>query len=138
MSVSKPYSITGSGATILEFVSNQAINGKVSGKANYVWNVEAKKSTIGRFGWKANQPTLRQQIAAAFNGDLGITSSIFPSDHCSEYQKNCADAINGGEPELKDQSLNQVVLYTSLLTVPARRNFKEGVWTNCPNMMSGL
>ena len=30
---------------------------------------------LGRFGWKANQPTVEQQAAGAFLGDIGITSS---------------------------------------------------------------
>ncbi|MCG8623999.1 MAG: thiol oxidoreductase, partial [Proteobacteria bacterium] len=38
----------------------------ISGKPNYVWDVVQQRYTLGRFGWKANQPTLLQQVAAAY------------------------------------------------------------------------
>lgn len=50
----------------------------ISGRPNRVWDVALQKTVLGRFGWKANQPNLLQQAAAAFNGDLGITSPFFP------------------------------------------------------------
>ncbi len=49
-------------------------------KANYVWDAVKNKITLGRFGWKANQPSLLQQVAAAYNGDIGVTNSIFPKE----------------------------------------------------------
>ena len=45
--------------------------------AHYVWNYDKKQTMLGRFGWKANQPDLLQQVAVAYNQDIGITSSIF-------------------------------------------------------------
>ena len=50
----------------------------VTGRPNRVWDVAIQKEVLGRFGWKANQPNLLQQAAAAYNGDLGITSPFFP------------------------------------------------------------
>ena len=43
----------------------------------------------GGFGWKANQPNLRQQIAAALINDIGVTSDIFPVDNCPGDQHAC-------------------------------------------------
>lgn len=97
----------------------------ISGKANLVWDTEAQALTLGRFGWKAGQPTVRQQNAAAFNGDLGITSSVFTQDHCSQKQTACLNAPDGGQPELSDKILNLVTFYASNLAVPARRNHKS-------------
>jgi len=34
----------------------------------------------GRFGWKARFPALRQAVAAALNGELGLTTELFPSE----------------------------------------------------------
>jgi CxxC motif-containing protein (DUF1111 family) len=96
----------------------------ISGKANYVWNVEEERLTLGRFGWKANQPSLRQQIAGAFNGDLGVTSSLFPSENCNPWL-DCDAMENGGEPELTDVQLDQQELYIAALSVPIRRNYKD-------------
>lgn len=93
----------------------------ISGKANYVWNVKTQKTTLGRFGWKANQPSLLQQNAAAFNGDMGVTTTLFP-DESSAGQPQ---AIPAHAPEVGDATLNAVVHYTRTLGVPARRNVDD-------------
>ncbi len=101
----------------------------ISGKANYVWDYKNNVTTLGRFGWKANQPNLTQQTAGAFNGDIGITSSLFPSDHCTSSQLDCMNAINGNDSsfnyELSDYQLERVAYYSSTLAVPGRRNAKD-------------
>jgi CxxC motif-containing protein (DUF1111 family) len=95
----------------------------ISGRPNYVWRVATQTSTLGRFGWKANQPDLRQQTAGAFNGDIGITTLLFPQDHLTPTQAQIYPNIpNGGTPELSDETLNKVVSYVQCLSVPARRN----------------
>jgi CxxC motif-containing protein (DUF1111 family) len=38
---------------------------------NYVWDAVDNRTALGRFGWKANQPSLKPQIAAAAIGDIG-------------------------------------------------------------------
>ncbi len=96
----------------------------VSGRPNYVWNVVSQSMTLGRFGWKANQPTLRQQTAGAFLGDMGITTSLFPNENCSASQQDCAAAPVGGSPEISDDDLRKVVLYVKTLAVPARRDWE--------------
>lgn len=40
---------------------------------NYVWDAVNQRVALGRFGWKSNQPSVKQQIAAAYLGDLGWT-----------------------------------------------------------------
>lgn len=59
---------------------NDADNDGISGKANYVWNILENRMTMGKFGWKAGAPNLIQQIAAAYNQDMGITSFVFPQE----------------------------------------------------------
>ena len=98
----------------------------ISGRANYVWDVRNGKLTLGRFGWKANQPTVEQQVAAAFLGDIGITSTLFPDENCPEVQSACTEAPNGGEPELTEERLEKVTIYTQTLAVPAMRNTEDG------------
>ena len=93
----------------------------ISGKANRVWDVTNQTEAIGRFGWKAGQPTLMQQNAAAFNGDLGLTSRLFPRDHCSNAQQHCRQAPHGGQPEVNDEIMEAVLFYTRHLAVPARQ-----------------
>lgn len=84
-----------------------------------------KTGAVGRFGWKAEQPTVRRQASAAFNGDLGITTSEFPNESCTPSQVECLRAPSGGSPELAGHLLERVVLYSELLAVPQRR-----AWTS--------
>lgn len=96
----------------------------ISGKPNYVYDISSNTKKLGRFGWKANQPSIRQQAAAAFSGDLGITSSLFPNENCPPGV-DCGSIVNGGSPEIPDVTFDKVVLYSSTLSVPGRRNFKD-------------
>lgn len=96
----------------------------ISGKANYVYDIATNTQMLGRFGWKANMPNIRQQVAGAFSGDIGITSSVFPNENCPPGV-DCGSIPNGGSPEINDTSLNRVVLYSSVLAVPARRNHTD-------------
>ncbi len=93
----------------------------ISGRVNVVWNVGEGRATVGRFGWKANVPTVEQQVAGAFNGDLGITTRLFPEESCSAAEPACRAAPTGGSPELSDDTLAEVVLYSRTVAVPARR-----------------
>ncbi|MFV8363591.1 di-heme oxidoredictase family protein [Flavobacterium sp. ZT3P35] len=110
-------------STILSFVTNNTRDG-ISGKANYIYDVVSNSQKLGRFGWKANQPNVRQQVAGAFLSDMGITTSLFPNEDVPTVV--VATTIpNGGTPEISDLNLNRVVLYSSTLAVPARRNYSD-------------
>lgn len=105
---------------------NDTNNDGISGKANWVWDATTKKISLGRFGWKANVATLKEQTAGAFNGDIGITSPIFPQENITQNQQNTLGNIpNGGTPEIDEPTFNKVVTYSQLLSVPARRNPKD-------------
>ncbi|MGB0114542.1 MAG: di-heme oxidoredictase family protein [Ilumatobacteraceae bacterium] len=94
----------------------------ISGRVNRAWNPRTEQLELGRFGWKANVPTVEAQVAGAFNGDIGITSSLLPDDACTDVQTACLDAPNGGDPELTDSRLGSVTFYTRTLAVPAMRD----------------
>lgn len=112
--------------TLLRNVDEMDRNGDgISGRANYVWDVREKKKVIGRFGWKANQPNIYQQSAGAFNGDMGLTTSIFPDQNITANQVDLHKLPNGGEPEVLDVGMDDVYLYSSALAVPARRDWKR-------------
>ncbi|MEL7434638.1 MAG: di-heme oxidoredictase family protein [Chloroflexota bacterium] len=111
-------------ATLLALADPTDADGDgISGRPNYVWDYHNNRQAIGRFGWKANQPSLLQQTAAAFNGDIGITTSLFPEQNCLPLQISCQDVIHGGDPEISDDDLLQVVLYTQTIAVPAQRDY---------------
>jgi len=101
----------------------------ISGKPNRVWSREHSDIMLGRFGWKAGVPTIAQQAAEAFAGDIGLATTMipFPSGDCTEKEKICLDAPNGNSPkyqnvEVGDELFKLVAFYSQNLAVPARRN----------------
>lgn len=108
---------------------NDANKNGISGRANFVWSVADNGVELGRFGWKAGQPTIRQQTAGAFLGDMGLTTDFFTTENCMPHQKDCLNAPSGngdmvGEYnfEVSTKVLNKVTFYASHLSVPQRRN----------------
>ena len=73
-----------------------------------MWNGFTKSLSLGRFGWKANTPTVAHQTAGAANGDMGITSRPFPEEECMPAQKDCRDAPRGGKPEINDKNIGTI------------------------------
>jgi CxxC motif-containing protein (DUF1111 family) len=94
----------------------------ISGRLNRVWDVVKGEVAPGRFGWKAEQPTVRQQVAAAFFGDIGITTPIFPEMILTEPQKSLQQLPDGGRPEVSAEILDFVTFYSKTLAVPAQRS----------------
>ena len=58
----------------------------ISGRPNRVSDVVHGRMAIGRFGWKAEQPSVLQQIAAAFQGDLGLSTALFPGQNHTQAE----------------------------------------------------
>ena len=94
----------------------------ISGRANMVWDAQRQSTALGRFGWKANVPTVAQQVAGAFRGDIGITSPLFPDENCPAAQSACRSAPHGGAPEIPQGRLDKTVFYNRTLAVPAMRD----------------
>ena len=95
-------------------------------EVNYI---QKQDVSIGRFGWKAGEPNLRQQASAAFNIDLGISGPLSKSHwgDCTTFQQKCRNAPNGNTPEQNNleislKSMDKLVFYSQNLAVPARRN----------------
>lgn len=103
----------------------------ISGRANVVWSTEFKQPMLGRLGLKAGSPTVREQSAAAFAGDIGISSPLFPNGagECTTAQSDCQTAIHGDQDdrvtEIDAEVLDLVTFYSRNLAVPARRNVDD-------------
>ena len=109
--------------TILAYADEADIDGDgISGKPNYVWDVVNQRYTLGRFGWKANQPTLIQQVAAAYHDDMGITTSLFSIENSAGQPQLTG---HSEAPEVSDEILDVVTFYVQTLAVPARRNVDD-------------
>ena len=104
----------------------------ISGRPNLVWSDEQGRPALGRFGWKAGQPSVAQQAAAAFRGDVGISTPLYPPPHgdCTAAQDSCRGAPHGGASatntvEASAAIFDLMVFYTRNLGVPARRDVGE-------------
>jgi CxxC motif-containing protein (DUF1111 family) len=97
----------------------------ISGRPNTVWDRIDQELVLGRFGWKASKPTVEQQSAAAFFGDIGITSTLSPPESCMPAQTSCLEAPDGVYPEISNELLGLVSFYSRHLAVPARPDAAE-------------
>ncbi|MEM9814431.1 MAG: di-heme oxidoredictase family protein [Pseudomonadota bacterium] len=85
---------------------------------------------VGRFGWKAMEPSILEQSATAFHNDMGLSTRPrpAPAGDCTVAQPICLAAFHGdadGEPEVADALLDLVVFYSANLAVPARRDIDD-------------
>ena len=104
----------------------------ISGRANRAWSDEHDKVMLGRFGWKAGQPTVAQQAAGAFRGDVGISTPLYPAPYgdCTPTQASCRAAPHGGVSdentvEATAEMFDAMVFYSRNLGVPARRDIAD-------------
>lgn len=103
---------------------NDANGDGISGRPNGVWNPQTQQIELGRFGWKSNVVGLDQQIAQAFNDDLGLTSSLVPGLNCAPQQQVCFDAsgdITDAGVEVSNEQLALLTHYMRTLGVPEPR-----------------
>lgn len=81
---------------------------------------------MGRFGWKAGKANIVEQSAAAFSGDIGISSPVFPAPagDCTAAQVACQSVLHGDGDvrtfEVDNVGLDLTVFYTANLAVPSR------------------
>jgi CxxC motif-containing protein (DUF1111 family) len=100
----------------------------ISGRPNQVWSEEHDRPMLGRFGWKAGQPTLSQQSSSALAGDIGVSNPLapFPWGECTQAETACRETPNGNSPQYEDleaptEVMDQILFYVRHLAVPARR-----------------
>jgi CxxC motif-containing protein (DUF1111 family) len=100
----------------------------VHGRINQVWDIAAGKMAPGRFGWKAEQPSVAQQVATAFNEDMGLTSELLPQENYTAPEAMlCDKEPSGGHPEVHADIFHDIELYARTLAVPARRNTTNAI-----------
>ncbi|MBU3682573.1 MAG: c-type cytochrome [Phycisphaerales bacterium] len=105
-------------ATILAREDPQDRDGDgISGRAHRL----AVGGRVGRFGWKASQATLEDQVQAAFSEDMGITSPLFPAEVLTDSQSGSVREPSGGSPEVDAHKVSRVAHYCRTLAVPAQR-----------------
>ena len=78
----------------------------ISGRAR--WVEDAHGRVLGRFGWKADQPTLTRQVAAALAEDMGVSTV---------HRLAAFD----DEPEMSTEEFDLLIDYLRFLAPPAPR-----------------
>lgn len=104
----------------------------ISGRPQLVRSAPDAPLALGRFGWKAQNPTIRIQSAHAFTDDIGISTPDTPAAHgdCTVAQTDCTRLPTGVQPRLGDTEapdpvLDLVTFYSENLAVPARRDVSD-------------
>lgn len=72
------------------------------------------REALGLYGWKAVEPSLAAQNAAAFAQDMGVTSRFHPDPVCADAAESCG----GGPDEVGGVRLMTLTLFTDLLPPP--------------------
>ena len=100
----------------------------ISGRANWVPDPGTGEPVLGRFNWKAGQPSVEAQSAAAFANDMGLSTPLFPDHYgdCTDAQPHCRELPHGaqarlGPEEVPAQMMDLVATYAANLAVPQRR-----------------
>ena len=97
----------------------------ISGRARRVPDGPEGAFEIGRFGWKADQSSILDQVARALKLDIGITSDMHPTTDITPAESLAAKRREGGKPEIDPKLLSALVDYCAMLGVPARRNVDD-------------
>jgi CxxC motif-containing protein (DUF1111 family) len=100
--------------------AQQARNDGTAGRVALVQNILAGMKTVGKFGWKAQIPTLQQFAADAYLNEMGITNPMFPNENCPSG--NCDELQFNPQPGLNDDGTNTVALadFMRFLGAPPR------------------
>jgi CxxC motif-containing protein (DUF1111 family) len=89
----------------------------ISGRVNLVWDTAAQAARAGRFGHKASVATVREQTAAAFASDMGLSNAMFP------------DAPDrGGGRDVSDLQLGDSAFFIATIAVPRAAPRSAAAW----------
>ncbi len=119
----------------------------ISGKPNWVCDKEKYDKckaenncdsnppiSLGRFGWKANTPTVAHQGLGAMRGDMGVTNSLFKmestagTDLMRRYKENNPNFTTYCDTDVTDvdeRFAKATVFYSETLSVPPRRKVND-------------
>ena len=102
-------------ATLLQLAADQARKSpSTKGTPNMVLEIGTGLTRVGRFGWKAQVPTLHQFSGDAYLNEMGVTNPEFPAESCP--QGDCAALAYNPFPTLNDDGEN-VAAFTDFMTL---------------------
>jgi CxxC motif-containing protein (DUF1111 family) len=96
-----------------------------AGRVAMVHDIANNRRAVGRFGWKAQVPSLLQFSGDAYLNEMGITSPDFPDENCPQGRCDLLAACNP-VPELNDDGddVEEFLNFMRFLAPPPR-----GKWT---------
>lgn len=104
----------------------------VKGRPHWVTSLVSGEKVLGRFNWKASRPDVLHQSSAAFSGDMGLSTPLFPSHYgdCTDKQPECLKMPHGAQPhlgehEVPERLMDFVVIYSQNLALPQRRDVDD-------------
>lgn len=105
-------------------------NDGISGRVNKVYDKRLKKTLLGRFGYKASQPSVLAQTADAAAHDMGLTNPYFVNELCGDAQEACQRAPKGrisslGQLDLPMPRLQAIAFYLQNLKAPKPKKLSE-------------
>jgi CxxC motif-containing protein (DUF1111 family) len=114
--------------------ANDANGDGISGRANRIADPASGQTRLGRFGYKAATTSVKHQVAAAFNSDMGVMTSLLPNPDCGSSQTDCGSS----GAEISDTHVNNLVKYISTLGVRPQRNVNDAAVVRGETQFSNL
>jgi CxxC motif-containing protein (DUF1111 family) len=87
-----------------------------AGTPSMTTEIRTGLTRVGRFGWKAQNPTLHQFAGDAYVNEMGITNPEFPDENCP--QGDCGLLVHNPVPTLNDDGTG-VKRFTDFMTLLA-------------------
>lgn len=114
----------------------------ISGRASMVLDFTTGNISLGRFSYKAQSASILQQVASAYRGDIGITSTFLTEESCTEQQIACQNTAQtesqvNDQVDITNRELALVEFYNRTLAVPARRGFDTNTNTFDEDIIQG-
>lgn len=104
----------------------------IKGRPNWVTSPTTGATMLGRFNWKAGKLDVMHQSSAAFSGDMGLSSPLFPGHYgdCTDRQPECLKLPHGAQPHLGEHEVPErlmkfVAVYSQNLALPKRRDVND-------------
>jgi CxxC motif-containing protein (DUF1111 family) len=91
-----------------------------AGRVNIVLDLSTGRAVVGKFGWKAQVPTLMQFAGDALLNEIGITNPMFQEEACP--QGDCWALDFNPAPAMNDdgRDVESLTTFMTMLAPPAR------------------
>ena len=105
----------------------RAADAATAGRVHMVDDLSARRRVVGKFGWKAQVPTLFQFSADALLNEMGITNPLFRDEPCP--QGDCNALAFNPTPALNDdgRDVEAIADFMTMLAAPTRGPITDDV-----------